>query len=357
MNKKMLKSLAIVTTIAILSTPLFAAKKVRWKLAMTWPKTLTPLVTPPLQLAQKVKEMSGGNFIIKVDGKGKHKAPLGILNLVKSRQYQMGHTSSYYYKGLDMATALLTTIPFGMTTAEQHAWYYYGGGKELTKKVYDKFQIDSYPGGNTGVQMGGWFRKEIKSLEDLKGLKMRIPGMAGEIFSKLGVAVTNIPGGELYTALDMGTVDAVEWVAPSLDIKMGFHKIAPFYYTGWHEPASDMHFFVNQKAFAKLSKENQTILTTAIRAVSADMYSDNYYQNIVAWEKMKKEYPNIKVKTFPKEVLKAMKKANDQIMQEYGKQNALFKEIYNSQLAFMKKAREWTKISDYDFIKINEMVK
>ncbi len=357
MKNKFLKSVLVFGAVALLVTPSFAAKKVKWKLAMTWPTTLAPLSTPPQKLATLVEQMSGGDFTIQVHGKEKHKAALGILDMVKNKQYEMGHTSSYYYKGKEMSTALLTTTPFGMTSTEQYSWYYYGGGEALTKKVYDKFKIDCYPGGNTGVQMGGWFRKEINSLEDLKGLKMRIPGMAGEVFAKLGVNVTNIPAGELYTSLDRGTIDALEWVGPGMDIKMGFHKVAPYYYTGWHEPASEMHFFVNQRAFSKLKDEYKVILQTAIKAVTADMMYDNFAMNTEAWEKMQTEFPNIKVKTFPTNVLKAMKKSTDEVMDSYSKQDALFNEVYSSQKAFMKKARKWTKISEYDYITTSEEVK
>ncbi len=357
MSNHLLKLFMVFSLVIAFSSEAMAAKKVKWKLAMSWPSTLTPLSTPSQKLAEMVKEMSDGNFIIQVHGKEKHKAALGILDMVKNRQYHMGHTSSYYYKGKEMATTLLTTSPFGMNVDEQHAWYYYGGGKELTKKVYDKFKVDSYPGGNTGVQMGGWFRKEIKSLADLKGLKMRIPGIAGEVFAKLGVNVTNIPGGELYTSLDRGTIDALEFVGPGIDIRMGFHKVAPYYYTGWHEPASEMHFFVNQKAFKKLPKEYQSMLKTAMRAVSADMGYDNFNQNAQAWEKMKTQFPNIKIKTFPPEVLKAMKKATDEVMAKYSKENKLFKEVYQSRQNYMKKARAWTTISEYDYITTSNSVK
>jgi len=269
----------------------------------------------------------------------------------------MGHSSSYYYKGSNIATALLTTAPFGMTTAEQYAWYYYGGGEQLTKKVYDNFNVDTYQGGNTGVQMGGWFKKEINTLADLKGLKMRIPGMAGEIFAKLGVNVTNIPAGELYTSLDRGTVDAVEFVSPGLDIKMGFHKIAPYYYTGWHEPASEMHFFINQKAYKKLPKEYQSILQAAMKVATSEMYIDNYNKNVVAWQQMKKEFPNIKVKTFPLEILQEMKNASEEVMEKYSNENKLFKEIYQSQQNYLKKAREWTTISEHNYINTSNSVK
>ncbi len=355
--KTPIKLLLVLVITTLFTTQSFAAKKVKWKLAMTWPKTLAPLSTVPLKVSALVKEMSGGKFIIKVHGKGIHKAPFGILDMVKNNHYEIGHSSSYYYKGSDIATALLTTAPFGMTTAEQYAWYYYGGGEQITKKVYDKFKVDTYQGGNTGVQMGGWFKKEINTLSDLKGLKMRIPGMAGEIFAKLGVNVTNIAAGELYTSLDRGTVDAVEFVSPGLDIKMGFHKIAPYYYTGWHEPASEMHFFVNQKAFKKLPREYQVILQSAIKVATAEMYIDTYNKNTVAWQQMKKEFPNIKVKTFPQEVLQAMKNTSDKIMEKYSKENKLFKEIYQSQQNYLKQSREWTTISEHNYINTSNSVK
>jgi len=337
--------------LALFVTPALAAKTVKWKLAMTWPSTLTPLASPPAQLAKMVNAMSGGTFVIKVEGKEKHKAPLGILDMVKGGQYQMGHSGSYYWKGKDISTIFFTTLPFGMTTAEQYAWFYYDEGMKFMQQVYDRFKVLNFPGGNTGVQMGGWFRKEINSLDDLKGLKMRIPGLAGEVFAKLGVNVTNIPAGELYTSLDRGTIDALEWVGPGMDIKMGFHKIAPFYYTGWHEPASEMQFLVNKRAYNKLSAEHKAILQTAMKAAAADMYYENFAASANAWAKMKTDFPKIKVKTFPLPVLKAMKKTTDELLAGYAAKDAQFKAILESQQAFMKKARQWTIISDYNYIK------
>jgi len=338
--------------LALLATPVLAAgKKVRWKLAMSWSSTLTPFATAPINLAKLVEEMSDGNFIIRVEGAEKHKAALGILDMTKGGQYEMGHSASYYWKGKDISTVFFCTVPFGMNVDEQNAWFYHGGGMELMEKAYDKFGVLSYPGGNTGVQMGGWFQKEIKSLDDLKGLKMRIPGLAGEVFAKLGVNVTNIPPGELYTSLDRGTIDALEWVGPAMDIKMGFHKIAPYYYTGWHEPATELQFLVNKKAFDKLPKPYQTMLVTAMKAVTADMYTDNFAGSVEAWSQMKTEYPNIEVKEFPKPVLQAMKQAANELYDDYAATNPFFKEVLDSQRTYMKNARAWTDISEYNYIK------
>ncbi len=354
--KKLGKVVLLCGAIMMLAMPAMAEKKVKWKLAMTWPSTLIPLASPGIQVAQLVSDMTDGNFTIRIEGKEKHKAPLGILDMVKGGQYQMGHSASYYWKGKDITTVFFTTAPFGMTTAEQNAWFYYGGGMDLMAKTYDKFKVLSFPGGNTGVQMGGWFRKEINSLDDLKGLKMRIPGLAGEVFAKLGVNVTNIPAGELYTSLDRGTIDALEWVGPGMDIKMGFHKVAPFYYTGWHEPATELQYLVNKKAYDKLSPEYQSILKTAMQAATADMYNENFDASAQAWAQMETDFPNIKVKTFPEVVLKAMKKANDEVMDGYAAKNAEFKAVYDSQKEYMAKARKWTKMSDYYYIQTSELV-
>lgn len=348
--KMVFRITALCLMFALFAAPALAAKKVRWKMAMTWTSTLSPFADAGFNVAKMVEEMSGGNFVIRVEGAEKHKAALGILDMTKGGQYEMGHTASYYWKGKDISTVFFCTVPFGMNVDEQNAWFYHGGGMELMAKTYDKFGVLSFPGGNTGVQMGGWFQKEINSLEDLKGLKMRIPGLAGEVFAKLGVNVTNIPPGELYTALDRGTIDALEWVGPGLDIGMGFHKIAPYYYTGWHEPASELQFLINKRAFEKLPLEYKTMLITAMKAAAADVYIDNFGMSVEAWEKMKTDYPNIEVKTFPAPVLQAMKNAADELYEEYAAKDPGFKEVYDSQQAFMKKARVWSEISEYNYI-------
>lgn len=352
--KLVLRISSVFIVLAFLATPAFAAKKVRWKLAMSWSSTLTPFANAPMYLAKMVEEMSGGDFTIRIEGAEKHKAALGVLDMTKGGQYQMAHSASYYWKGKDMSTVFFCTVPFGMNVDEQNAWFYHGGGMELMQKTYDKFEVMSFPGGNSGVQMGGWFQKEINSLDDLQGLKMRIPGLAGEVFAKLGVNVTNIPAGELYTSLDRGTIDALEWVGPGMDIKMGFHKIAPFYYTGWHEPATELQFLINKRAYDKLPKEYQAMLITAMKAASTDMTTDNFAESAEAWEQMKTEFPNIKVKTFPPAVLKAMKKAADELYEEYAAKDESFKEILASQRAYMAKARNWTTISEYNYIKTSQ---
>ena len=330
-----------------------AAAKYSWKLAQTWGTGFPIFGDAVIKMADMVNKMSNGEMEIRIDSKNKHKAPFGVLDMVKAGQYEMGHSASYYWKGKDVNTMFFTTMPFGMIAPEQYAWFYYGGGMELMRKVYDKHGVYSFPGGNTGNQMGGWFAKEINTLDDLKGLKMRIPGFAGEVFSKLGVVVTNIPAGELYTALDRGTVDALEWVGPSLDLNMGFHKIAPYYYTGWHEPATELQFLVNQKKFDSLPAHLQEILTIAMQFAAYDMYARSYYESAVNWASIEKDYPNVKIRTFSPAIIAAMKKENMKLLQDTAAKDATFKEIWESQKAFMEMARTWTEISDYSYLKDN----
>jgi TRAP-type mannitol/chloroaromatic compound transport system substrate-binding protein len=353
MLKTTSKLLVGAALIAGLATTASAAKTYKWKLATTWGPTLSPFIDSPKNMAKMVEEMSDGRLQIRVDASNKHKSAFGILDMVKGGQYDMGHSASYYWKGKDINTLPFTTMPFGMTAPEQYAWFYHGGGLELMQKAYKKHKVLSFPGGNTGNQMGGWFRKEIKSLEDLKGLKMRIPGFAGEVMAKLGLTVTNIAPGELYTSLERGTIDALEWVGPGMDITMGFHKIAPYYYTGWHEPATELQFLVNERSFNKLPKDLQQILLTAMKVAAYDMYIQNYDMSATAWSKIESDYPNIKIKTFPKEVMDAMKKANDELLVEKAEGNPLLKEVLDSQKAYQKKARKWTEMSDYLYLKDN----
>jgi len=348
---KLLLKLGLIASLLITSS--FAEKVYKLRMATTWGPTLSPLFDAAENMAKIAEEMSNGQLKIKVHASNRHKAPLGVLDMVKGGQYDLGHSASYYWKGKDIATLPFTSMPFGLTAPEQYAWFYYGDGLDLMQKVYAKHNVLSFPGGSTGVQMGGWFKKEIKTLEDLKGLKMRIPGFAGEIMAKLGVQVTNIAPGELYTALDRNNIDALEWVGPSMDINMGFHKVAPFYYTGWHEPASEMHFIVNKRAYKKLPKHLQKILKISMRVAAYDMYVQNYDMNAKAWEKMKKEYPNIQVKTFSKEIMAAMKKANSELRAELSAKSPELKEVLDNQEVFQKRTREWTKMSDYLYLKDN----
>ena len=325
-------------------------KKYRWRLAETWGPNFPIFGDATKNMAAMVKKMSNGRLIIQIDSSNKHKSALGIFDFVKQGQYQMGHSASYYWKGKDFNTMFFTTMPFGMTAPEQYAWFYYGGGMELMKEVYDKYGIMSFPGGNTGNQMGGWFRKEINTVEDLQGLKMRIPGFAGEVLAKLGAKPTNIPSGELYTALERNTIDALEWVGPSLDLRMGFHKIAPFYYTGWHEPATELQFMVNEKAFKSLPEDLQNILTVAMKAAAYDMYAQSMHESGVNLAKLQEDYPNVKIRSFPKAVMSEIQAANAQLLSEFANKDPLTKKILHSIYDYQDQIRPWTNFSDRAYL-------
>ena len=341
---------AIAFSTLFLSSAHSADKVYRLKLAETWGPNFPIFGDATKNMAAMAEKMSNGRLKITIDSANKHKAPLGVFDMVSKGLYDLGHSASYYWKGKDFNTLFFTSMPFGMIAPEQYAWFYYGGGMDLMNKVYARHNLLSFPGGNTGNQMGGWFRKEIKSLEDLQGLKMRIPGFAGEVFAKVGINPTNIAPGELYTALERGTIDALEWVGPSLDLDMGFPQIVDYYYTGWHEPATELQFLVNKKKFEKLPADLQEILIAAMKLSAYDMYAHSYHESAVNWATMTKDYPNLKVRTFPDDVLQAMRKANEEILKERAAKDEVAKEIIESQAAYLRISRKWTEISDKAYI-------
>lgn len=346
--KSLIVSFVFVT---LMVSPLaHAEKKYRWRLAETLGPNFPIFGDATKNMAKMVDEMSNGRLKIRIDSANKHKSALGIFDFVRTGQYQMGHSASYYWKGKDINTLFFTTLPFGMTTPEQYAWFYHGGGMELMKETYDQYGIMSFPGGNTGNQMGGWFRKEINSLEDLKGLKMRIPGFAGEVLAKLGASPTNIPPAELYTALERNTIDALEWVGPSLDLRMGFQKIAPFYYTGWHEPATELQFMVNQKAYEELPADLQAILVVAMKTAAYDMYTQSTHESAVNLAEIQEKFPDVKIRSFPKDVMNAIKVENDKLLAEFAAADPQTKKIMDSIQSYSQKARQWTRFSDVAYL-------
>ncbi|WP_413692371.1 TRAP transporter substrate-binding protein [Psychromonas sp. KJ10-2] len=350
MLKSLFKNTLVAAVVMATSVNAFAADKVyRLKLAESWGPNFPVFGDSVKNMVKMAEEMSNGRLKIRVDSANKHKSAFGVFDMVKSGQYDMGHSASYYYKGKVPNTMYFTTMPFGMTAMEQYAWFQYGGGQELMDELYAQHNLVAFQG-EYWCANGGWFRKEINSLEDLKNLKMRIPGFAGEVLAKLGATPVNIPPGELYTALERNTIDALEWVGPSLDLRMGFHKIAPFYYMGWHEPATELMFIINKKKMEKLPADLQAILKVAMHKASYDMYVQSYASSAENWAEMTSEYPNIQVKTFPPEVLTALKKANDEILAEKAADDEMAARIIKSQQDYLKLVRVWTDISEFGYI-------
>ncbi len=344
--KLLLKGTALTAAMAFMATSANAADKVyRLKLAETWGPNFPIFGDAPKNMAKMAEEMSNGRLQIRIDSANKHKAPFGVFDMVKSGQYDMGHSASYYWKGKVPNTLYFTSMPFGMLPTEQYAWFYHGGGMELMEKVYAPHNMLSFPGGNTDTQMGGWFQKEINSVEDLQGLKMRIPGFAGEILAELGAKPTNIAPGELYTSLERRTIDALEWVGPSLDLRMGFHKIAPYYYTGWHEPATELQFLVNKRTWEKLPDDLKAILQVAIKTAAYDMYTQSKHESGKNWATIQTEYPDVKIKNFPDEVITSLREANDRLLKAHADKDPEAKEIQQSQADYLKQVRAWTDIS------------
>jgi TRAP-type mannitol/chloroaromatic compound transport system substrate-binding protein len=340
--------LAVAATFA--PTQALAQETFTLKLAETWGPNFPIFGDTTKNFAKSVEAMSNGRLKIRIDSANKHKAPLGVFDMVKAGQYDMGHSASYYWKGKVPETLFFTSMPFGMNAIEQYAWFYHGGGMELMQEVYAPHNMLSFPGGNTGVQMGGWFRKEIKSLEDLQGLKMRIPGFAGEVFAEVGVNPTNIAPGELYTSLERNTIDAVEWVGPALDLRLGFQQIADYYYTGWHEPATELQFLVNKQVWEKLPADLQEIMRVAMRTASYNMLVLSQHENAKAWASIKKDFPNVQIKQFPQDIFQAMYNANEKLLTEASESNEQAARIIKSQEDYLAQSRAYTAISEQAYL-------
>ncbi len=345
-----LKATIVFLALSLMSLHSYADDVIKLKLAHSWPTGFPLFATSVDDYVAMVEEMSDGKIQIEIHTRKKHKAAFGIFDFVKSGQYDIGQSYSYYYGGKDPDALFFSTMPFGMNQMEQTAWIYNGGGLELANEVYGRHGIEVMFGGNTGVQMGGWFRKEIKSLEDMKGLKMRIPGLGGKVIAGIGSVPTNIPAGELYQALERGTIDALEWVGPSLDLRMGFHKIAPYYYTGWHEPGTEAIYMYNKEKMSSLPGWAQSILRNAAKLTAYKSNIDQFDASVNNWESMLSEYPNIKVKNFPQEVMDALRESNAKLIASEAARSPMAKRIIESQAAYMKKARAWTAIGEQAYL-------
>ena len=254
--------------------------EVRWRCASSFPKSLDTIYGGGETIAKRVAAITGGKFQIRVFGAGEIVPAFGTVDAVQQGTIECTHTASYYFVGKNKTFAFDTTLPFGMNQRQQNAWIYYGGGLQLVREFFRDFNIISFPAGNTGCQMGGWFRKEVKSVSDLKGIKMRIAGLGGEAMARLGAVPQQIAGGDIYPALERGTIDAAEWVGPYDDEKLGFYKIAPhYYYPGWWEACSMYSLFVNIKEWEKLPKEYQAALEAACYEANIDMMAEYDFKN------------------------------------------------------------------------------
>lgn len=289
--------------VAVDASQVVSTEQIRWKLVTTWPKGLPGLGSAPENFARRVEEMSNGRLSIRVYGAGEVVPPFEVFDAVSQGVAEMGHGASYYWKGKIPSAVFYTAVPFGMTAQEMNGWLHYGGGLELWRDLYAPFGVRPFAGGSTGVQMAGWFNRELKSAEDLKGLKMRIPGLAGEVFTASGGTSVRLAGGEIYTSMQTGVIDAVEWVGPYNDRTLGLMEVAEYYYyPGWHEPGAMLEFTVNQEAFDRLPADLQAIVEGAARATNQDMLDEFTARNNSSLTSLLDEYET-KLRPLPDDVM------------------------------------------------------
>ena len=325
-----------------------AQAAIRWRLASSFPKSLDTIHGAADVFAKAVKAMTGGKFEISVHAAGELMPAFGVVDGVQQGSVEMCHTAPYYFFGKDETFALGCAIPFGLNSRQMTAWMYEGNGLKLMREFYAKFNIVNFPGGNTGAQMGGWYRKEIKSLADIKGLKMRIGGFGGKVLERIGGVPQNIPGGEIYQALEKGTIDAAEWVGPYDDLKLGFNKVAPnYYYPGWWEGGPELDFFITNKAFEALSPEYKAIVEAAAAQAHSDMQAKYDARNPAALKQL--VGAGTKLRPFPKDVMNAAFKESMALYEELSAKNENWKKVYADYSKFRAEQNLWFRFTEATF--------
>ena len=322
----------------------------KWRLVTSWPKNYPGLGMAPERIADLVEEMSNGQMQITVYGAGEQVPAFGVFDAVSSGSHQMGHSGGYFWKGKVPAAQFFTSVPFGLTADEINAWVNRGGGLELWREIYKPFNIYPIPAGNTGTQMFGWFNKEINSLEDIKGLKMRIPGIGGEVLKEAGGIPVTLPGGELFTALQTGVIDATEWVGPYNDLTFGFHQAAKYYYyPGWHEPGPMLELLINMDAWNSLPKHLQVIIEIATKAVNQDTLDEYLARNNQALTELI-EVHGVELRKLPDDVIDEFRTISNKILSDLAKEDEVIAKVYESYIAFKDNVTEYHKISEDAFI-------
>jgi TRAP-type mannitol/chloroaromatic compound transport system substrate-binding protein len=326
-----------------------------WKMVTTWPPNFPGLGTGAANLARSLEEMSGGRIEIQVYAAGELVPALEVFDAVSRGTAELGHGGAYYWRGKSEATQFFTTIPFGMNALETNAWLYYGGGLELWQEVYRPFGLEPFPAGSSGVQMGGWFNRTIDSMEDLRGLKMRLPGLGGEVLKLAGGTPVTLPGSEIFTALQTGSIDATEWVGPYNDVAFGLHQAARYYYyPGWHEPGSIMECMVNLEAFNSLPADLKAIVRVACQAANLDMLSEYTARNAIALEQLAND-ETVEIRVFPDEVLSGLKELTEQVMRDLTERDPLAARIWESYRSFLTLSRPWQQISEEAYMSTTDL--
>ena len=327
-----------------------SADPIEWKMVTTWPRDFPGLGTGASHLAELIGKLSNGRLVVKVYGGNELVPPFEVFDAVQRGTAAMGHGAAYYWKGKIPASLFFAGVPFGMTGNELNGWFYHGGGLDLYRETYAPFGVVPFPAGNSGTQMGGWFNKEINGIGDLNGLKMRIPGVGGEVIARLGGTPVNIPGAELFTALQSGTIDAAEWVGPMNDLAFGLFRAAKYYYyPGWQEPGTALEGIVNAEAFAALPPDLQLIVETACQAATMDMYADFEARNGDALQTLITEH-KVQLRAFPDDVLAELKRVSMEVLDELAASDEMSGKVWASMKAFQAKVRSWTEIGSQYFV-------
>jgi len=339
------------------SDPAMVTKKTRqWTMVTTWPENFPGLGTSAERLAQRITSMSNGELKVKIAAAGAVVPPLQSFDAVAQGSVEMGHGASYYWQGKSKSFNFFAAVPFGLTAQELSAWIHHGGGQALWDEGYGKFGLKPFLAGNTGVQMGGWFKNEIHSMEDFKGLKIRMPGLGGEVLRRVGATAENLAGGEIFTALTSGRIDATEWVGPWNDLAFGFYKIAKnYYWPGFHEPGTGIECFINKSKFEALPRHLREIVTTACRAEAEAMLGEFNRHNGVALKTLISRH-GVKLRRFPDDVITALGKASAQVLEELETADDLTKRTYRSFRAFREEAVSWSRLSDQGFLDMRHRI-
>ncbi len=327
-----------------------AGETFEWSIATAWPPKFPGLGIAVNNLADRIAAASRGRLTLKVYAAGELVPAFEAFDAASRGIVEMGHDAAYYHKGKVPAAQFMTAIPFGMTFMEMNAWLYYGGGLELWRELYEPLNLVPFPCGNTGVQMGGWFNKEINSIADLKGLKMRIPGLGGEVFRRAGGTPVTLPVSEIFTSLQTGAIDATEWVGPYNDITNGFHTIAKYYYyPGWQEPAPALQAYVNRQAWESLPPDLQSIIEISCQAITTDMQAEYTHGNAVALQQLLED-PNVELRQFPDEVLQYLKSIAQEIVEEMAANDPMAAKIYESWSSFLATSIPNQRITEQSFL-------
>jgi TRAP-type mannitol/chloroaromatic compound transport system substrate-binding protein len=325
-----------------------AQATVRWRLASSFPKSLDTIYGAAEVFSKQVSASTGGKFQISVHAAGELMPAFGVLDGVQNATVEAAHTAPYYFFGKDPTFAMDCAIPFGLNSRQMTAWMYEGNGLKLFRDFYRGFNIVNFPMGNTGAQMGGWYRKEIKSIADMKGLKMRIGGFGGRVLERIGAVPQNIPGGEIYTALEKGTIDAAEWVGPYDDLKLGFNKVAPnYYYPGWWEGGPQLTLYVNTKAWDALPADYKGIVEACASHAHVNMQAAYDARNPGALKQLVAQ--GTKLHRFPKDVMDAAFKAAFEVYAELNTSNPNWKKIYDDYNAFRRDQNLWFRFAEASF--------